>query len=72
MGLRHHLSLDTLQQSILDIIKNGVVLNDSQILRLTEKLLVWIDAGPKHLRTLLRAHLTHLLSHLVGSWQIQG
>lgn len=48
------------------------MLDDSQVLCLAEELLVWIYARPEHLRTLLRSHLTHLLSHLVGSWKGRG
>lgn len=56
---------------MLYVVENGVVLNDGQIFRLAKKLLVRVDARPEHLRSLLRAHLAHLLGHLVGRWRDQ-
>lgn len=58
---------DPFEQPILHIVEDGIMLNDGKILGLGQKLLVGIYTRAKHLR-LLRAHLTHLLRHLVGSW----
>lgn len=61
--LRSH--LDTFKKPVLHIVEDRVMLNDGQVLRLAEELLVWVDAGAEHLLTLLGTHLAHLLSHLV-------
>lgn len=60
--------LDTLEQSILYIIKYRVVLNNRQILRLRLELLIRVNTRPKHLRARLGTHGTHLLGHLVRSY----
>lgn len=66
---RHHRSsLDTPEQPALHIIEDGVMLNDSEVLHLAEELLVRVDTRAEHL-LLCRAHLAHLLSHLVGSYE---
>lgn len=57
--------LNTLEQSILHIIKYRVVLNDRQILCLRFELLVGIDTRSEHLGTGLGTHGAHLLCHLV-------
>lgn len=66
---RHHRSsLDTREQPGLYIIEDGVVLNDGEVLHLAEELLVRVDTRAEHL-LLCRAHLAHLLCHLVGSYE---
>lgn len=62
---RRHLHLDALKKPVLHVIKDGIVLNDSEVLRLAEELLVWVDTGAEHLLALLGTHLAHLLGHLV-------
>lgn len=61
------LHLDTREKTLLDTVQNGMVLDDGEILRLGEKLLVGVDARAEHLACSLGAHLVHLLRHLVGS-----
>lgn len=58
-----NLRLDTLKQTVLDVIQDGVVLDNGQVLRLSLELLVGVLARAAHgvHRHLLRGHL---LSHL--------
>lgn len=60
------LRFDTLKKALLDIVKDGVVLNDRQILRFSFELLVRVLAGTAHG---IHWHLlrSHLLGHLAGS-----
>lgn len=60
------LHLDIREKTLLDTVQDGMVLDDGQVLRLGEKLLVGVDAGAKHLPCPLWAHLVHLLRHLAG------
>ena len=61
-----YLQLDTLQKTLLDTIQDRMVLDDGEILSLGEELLVGVNARAEHLPC-LRAHLAHLLRHLVCS-----
>jgi len=60
------LHLDTLEKTLLDAIQDGMVLDDGEVFRLGKELLVGVDARAEHLAC-LRAHLGHLLRHLVCS-----
>jgi hypothetical protein len=60
------LHLDTREKALLDTFQDGMVLDNGQVLRLSEKLLVGVDAGAEHLACPLWAHLVHLLRHLAG------
>ena len=44
------------------------MLNDGEVFGLGEELFIGVHAGAEHLTSALRAHLGHLLGHLVGSW----
>lgn len=56
---------DTLEQSLLHIVKDRIMLDNCQIFRLGLELLVGIHARPKHIGC-LRGHSLHLLSHLAS------
>lgn len=61
-----NLRLDTLKKALLDVIQDGVVLNDRQVLSLSLELFIRVLAGTAHR---VHWHLLggHLLSHLTGS-----
>jgi len=65
-----NLRFDTLQQAFLDIVQDGVVLDDSQVLGLGLELLVRVLPGASHTA---HGHLlrSHLLCHLAGGWEGQ-
>lgn len=67
---RPHLSTilrpDTLEQPLLNVVQDGIVLHDGDVLRLALELLVGVLAGAEHGRRALGTHLAHLLGHLVG------
>ncbi len=58
------LYIDTPQKTLLNAVEHRIVLDDSKVLGLGEELLVGIDTGAKHLGSLSRSHLVHLLRHL--------
>jgi hypothetical protein len=64
-----NLRLDTRQQTLLNVIQNRVMLNDIQILNLSDELLVRVLARTAHhgVRHLLRLHL---LGNLTGSYDV--
>lgn len=62
-----HLCSDTLQQPCLDVVKDGIMLDNSEILGFGLELLVWVDSWSEHLRRTLGTHLVHLCGHLTRS-----
>lgn len=59
-----------MQNPFLDSIQNAKMLHDLQILNFTLVQLIWVLAGLEGIDLCCWIHRSHLLGHLVGSWNM--